>query len=224
MPSRLDITRIILKMQYLPNSPITDANVNSVMDTFEDVLADLPVEIIDAAARQYMSTAIFFPTPGKLRETAMDLQILAFGLPTPAEAWGLVITAEKYFEKQLCQGGAELYEKACSGANYKENLLAYDKHMQECSVCDNGGFREDYGNPVVAETVRLLGGRDVILTENPTADRARFIEAYREVVSRERTKAAMPPEVKEYIEERRNRMLDAGSHIKMLSDKWTTKG
>jgi hypothetical protein len=218
MADRIQITRAVLTMQYLPNSPITERNVESVVDTFEMVLSDLPAETVEAATRQYLSTEIFFPTPGRLREIAMDLQMLAIGLPTPAEAWGMVLSANKYSEKVLCQTGFDLYTAACNAREtYQADLLTYSKHLKDCTVCVEGGYHEDYGHPSVAETVRLLGGRDIILTDNPTADRARFIEAYREVVARERTKTAMLPKVKQYIETTQQKSLSTDGAIKQLT-------
>lgn len=215
MANRTQITRAILTMQYLPNSPITERNVESVVDTFEMVLSDLPAETVEAATRQYLSTETFFPTPGRLREIAMDLQMLAIGLPTPAEAWGMVLGATKYIEKVLCERGYELYKTACnSKENYIADLRSYSMHFDACDICTEGGFVEDYGHSAVAETVRLLGGREVILTDNPTADRARFIDAYREVVSRERTKSAMLPAVKNYVQ---SKALPMGQAIKQLT-------
>lgn len=217
MANRQEITRHILTMQYLPNSPITGTNVESVIDTFEIVLSDLPAETVEAATRQYLSTGTFFPTPGRIREIAMDLQMIAIGLPAPAEAWGMVLTANKYREKVLCEEGSRLYDTALSGQEYSANLRLYSMHMDTCGICDSGGFHEDYGHPVVEETVKLLGGRDVILTDNPTADRARFIEAYREVVARERMKTAMLPSVKSYIADKKFIELQAKEQIKQLS-------
>lgn len=218
MADRTQITRAILTMQYLPNSPITERNVESVIDTFEMVLSDLPAETVEAATRQYLSTETFFPTPGRLREITMDLQMLAIGLPTPAEAWGMVLSANKYVEKVLCSIGHELYMTASnSKENYQSDLRAYSVHFDNCDICTDGGFREDYTHPAVAETVRLLGGRETILTNNPTADRARFIEAYREVVTRERTKTAMLPKVKQYIEATKQNSLQAGEAVKQLT-------
>lgn len=218
MANRTQITRAILTMQYLPNSPITERNVESVIDTFEMVLSDLPAETVEAATRQYLSTETFFPTPGRLREIAMDLQMLAIGLPTPAEAWAQVNNAYQYQDPMFCEAGANLRDKCGNpNSNYWTAIADYQKHMGECEICTTGGFSEKYGHPVVAETVRLLGGREIILTNNPTADRARFLDAYREVVSRERTKTAMLPTVKNYVEETRVKSLPNTDAIKRLT-------
>jgi hypothetical protein len=206
--SRVEISRLILGMQHYPNSPITDMNAGTVIDAFEDTLCDLDFETVQAAVRQYQSTETFFPTPGKLREIAMDLQMLAMGVPTASEAWGMVLTAEKHVPSVWCEVGAEL-RRLCL-ESYGPHSSKYDIHMRDCEICKNGqgGLREVYAHSVVEETVKILGGRDVIITDNPTADRARFIDAYREIVARERRKAAMTPEVKAYVTETRQNLLE----------------
>ena len=218
MSSRVQVTSSILLMQYLPNSPINESNVEQVIDTFMIVLEDLPAETILAAARQYLSTETFFPTPGKLRELAMDLQMLAIGVPTPGEAWGMVLSARHYVSSRWCAVGVELREKAIASSSAYP--VEYYEHMSSCDFCTaSGGFKDVYSSGVVEATVRLLGGRDVIITDNPVSDRARFIEAYREVVARERTKAAMLPDVQEYVIESAKKdvvMLGVGKLTKRL--------
>ena len=203
MTTIIEISRLILPMKYYPNSPITDINVEVVIGSFFETLNDLSFETVEAAVRQYQSTETFFPTPGKLREIAMDLQMLAMGVPTASEAWGMVLTAEKHVPSVWCEVGAELRNRAFEG--YAQ---AYNAHMDGCMFCVPGGFREVYAHPAVEETVKILGGRDIIITDNPTADRARFIDAYREIVARERRKAAMTPEVKAYVTETRQNLLE----------------
>lgn len=216
MATRAQIARAILLMQFLPNSPVNDRNVETVVDTFELVLSDLPVEDVDAAARQYLSVGTFFPTPGVLRETAMDLQLLAIGVPTSTEAWGMVRSGLKLIESVFCEAGALLRDGYLSQQT-TGNLVLYSQHVDACSICTlGGGYREQYAHPVVAETVRLLGGRDVILTENVVADRARFVEAYREVVARERMKTAMLPEVSKFVADKKQRALGLRAGIEEL--------
>jgi hypothetical protein len=214
MANKEQITRAILSMRYLPNSPITPANIPEIVSMFEVVLSDLPAETVDATTRQYLGTETFFPTPGRLREIAMDLQMLAMGVPTPAEAWGMVLTAETHVPSVWCEAGAEL-RKPVLPKDYSAALYAYSKHMDSCDICKLGGLQEVYSHPVVAETVKILGGRDVIITDNPTSDRARFIDAYREIVARERTKTAMLPEVKNYVAEKSQNLIADG--VKQLA-------
>jgi hypothetical protein len=216
MATREQIIHLVSQIQFLPNSPITSATIRGVTDMFIADLEDLSNETLTAAFRQYRSTATFFPTPGQIREIAMDLQMLSMGVPTPAEAWGQVLTAMKYREKVLCEEGYKLYTTDQRSPEYMSNVWKYGKHLRDCKICDEGGLMEVYNSPAVESTVKLLGGREIIITDNPTADRARFIDAYREVVARERTKAAMLPQVKEYIEEKRNAQLT--DSIKQLTN------
>ena len=210
MSTRAEVIHLVSEIQYLPNSPITNATIRGVMDMFIDDLEDLPVELVTAAFRQYRSTAIFFPTPGSIREIAMDLQMIAMGVPTPTEAWGMVLTAEKNISAVWCEVGGALRDTMYDGSWDK-----YRRHMDECLICRPGGTKDVYNHAVVEETVRMLGGRDIIITDNPTADRVRFIDAYREIVARERKKVAMLPTVRSYIEDRQQRMIE--TQIKQLA-------
>jgi hypothetical protein len=222
MATKAEVLDVVLLMKRLPNSPVTDKqSLDETVALFLAVLGDLPVDMVKAATIQYCSEGNpFFPTPGVLRDKAMELQLLALGIPSPAEAWGMVLTAYKYFEMRLCDEGHRTREAAANakGEEYNRALRDYSMHMDRCESCDLGGYREAYDHPAVAETVKLLGGRDVILTDNPVADRARFIEAYREVIARERMKMAMTPKVAEFVENNRPLLPGTGVQIKQLSE------
>lgn len=213
-----EMKRLLLKMRYLPNSPITGENLEILAETYDSILGDLPIETVEAAARQYLSTDTFFPTAGKLRETAMDLAMLAAGIPTPAEAWGMVLTAKLITEAIFCKEGARLRDECNgkAGGQYMTAVARYGSHMDECDICNPGGYNEKYGHPAVTETVRILGGRDAIMTDNPVSDRKQFIDAYREVIARERMKKAMVPEVREFVQEQRAQLI--GEQIKQLAE------
>jgi len=225
MATRDNIKRALLKMRYLPNSPLTDHNIENLVNVYEEILADLTPETLEAASRQYLSTDTFFPSPGKLRETALELQMLAIGIPTPGEAWGMVITNRILNEPVFCEEGARLRDDGMklSGGEYQMALADYGRHVDECPVCDLGGFNTKYKHPAVTETVRLLGGRDAILTDNEVADRARFLEAYREVIARERMKVGMLPEVKEFVQAKRAELMDGTNEIKQLTERLSTR-
>ena len=216
MANENEIMQAILLCRFMPNSPITDKNVKEVTATFQAVLADLPAEFVKAASVQYLSENKFFPTPGDFRNTAMDLQMLSLGIPTAAEAWGMVLSAYSYQEPVFCETGAGLRMAYIENQTNGE-MKAYDKHMRECSVCDIGGFAERYKHEAVAETVRMFGGREAIITDNPTADRARFIEAYREVVAKQRKLQSMIPQVRNFVEANRPALLDTENKIKSLA-------
>lgn len=215
--NKSDTLEIVNLIKRLPNSPIADRDsLNETVNLFHAVLGDLPADMAKAATIQYLSEGNpFFPTPGVLRDKAMELQMLAAGLPTAGEAWGMVLAGNRPADPVFCDEGARLRESANDPATYWSALKDYSLHVDNCEQCDLGGYRENYGHPAVAETVKMLGGRDAILTDNPAADRARFLEAYREVIAREKMKMGMTPRVAEFVENNRPLLVDGS--IKQLS-------
>jgi hypothetical protein len=213
-PDTLEIVNLIKR---LPNSPITDRDsLNETVNLFFAVLGDLPADMAKAATIQYLSEGNpFFPMPGVLRDKAMELQMLAAGLPTAGEAWGMVLTANRPANPVFCDEGARLRDAVNNADTYWSSLKEYSRHVDECEKCDLGGYRENYRHPAVAETVKLLGGRDAILTDNPAADRARFLEAYREVIASEKMKMGMTPRVAEFVENSRPALVSG--ELKQLS-------
>lgn len=222
MATRNELLEVVNLIKDLPNSPIRDAaSLENTVKLFTAVLEDLPAEMVKVATVQYCSEGNpFFPMPGVLRDKAMELQLLALGIPTPAEAWAMVVNGLKHVESVFCESGAVLRDAVAGDPpDYWKALSDYGDHMDACAVCAIGGLREVYDHAAVSETVKILGGREVILTDNPTADRARFIEAYREVVSRERMKMAMVPKVAAYVETVKPVQIGAGVQIKQLSER-----
>lgn len=85
----------------------------------------------------------------------------------------------------------------------------------------NGGDfgRPVWSSPLVERVVRQLGFRNLCLSENPTADRARFIQAYEQLEARALQEEMLIPEVRGYIEDRGGRMLEAPmDQIRKLAD------
>lgn len=239
MATKTEIMEIVNLLKRLPNSPITDKeSLDETVKLFLAVLEDLPADMVKAATIQYLSEGNpFFPSnPGVLRDKAMELQMLAMGIPSPAEAWGMVLSANKPIPHVFCETGAALRDACMSGENYGATLDASKRHDKECRICgdgisedvnDYGGFKDVYAHPAVAEAVRILGGRDAIMTDNPSADRARFQEGYRDVVARERMKMGMTPTVARFVEDNRPLLEDRRSAFetgeRALLDKWSVK-
>lgn len=55
------------------------------------------------------------------------------------------------------------------------------------------GVEFNFDDPIVVRLVRAFGWYDLCKSENPIADRARFIDAYEKMESTERTEAAVLP-------------------------------
>lgn len=82
----------------------------------------------------------------------------------------------------------------------------------------------DFGTPVwshslVERVVRQLGWRNLRLSEDQTADRARFIQAYEQLLNRAMSEETMLPEVKGYIQSQGGQLLDAPTQIKQLTSR-----
>lgn len=204
MATKKDIFEIISKIKYLPNSPVTDRNIGEIVEMFFSVLKDLSFPALNAACLQYLGEENpFFPMPGMLRSKALDLQLMALKIPTPTEAWGMVMNCLAYKEPVFCDENLKIRHtvKQLIGGEYLLALRILREHEEGCQICIKGGFISQFGHPAVAETVRRLGGLDVVMTGNPVPDRARFIDGYNEVLAQERMRLGMQPEVREFVAE-----------------------
>ncbi len=206
MATKQDVYNIVQRIKYLPNSPIKNGNASEIVEMFFVILKDLSFDLLDKATLFYLGQKEpYFPMPGAIREKALELQMIALKIPTPAEAWGMVLNRNTIQPGAMCDVSAQLHEEAKSliGGEYLLKLKNITQHEAECEVCKPTTFEASYAHPIVARTVHLLGGLDAILSDNPVADRARFIQAYQEVLLRERTVIGMIPEVAQYVDEQR---------------------
>ncbi|HKS27792.1 MAG TPA: hypothetical protein VJS44_08230 [Pyrinomonadaceae bacterium] len=69
-----------------PNASIT----KETLRVYEGMLADIPLDVLDAVVRQCLAECEFFPTIARLREMALNLTSNVSQMPTPFEAWGIV--------------------------------------------------------------------------------------------------------------------------------------
>lgn len=216
LPKPYMITRITAILN-MPNAPT--GNLSDVFDLFYEQVKDFPAEVFDAALKQYLTEETFFPSPGAIRRKAVDLQLLAMGIPTANEAWGEVLSAYKYTQPARCDEGERL-DNLAARANeigqsgvYFATLRLIDEHLVTCHRCTRGGYAEVYSHPVVAEVVKQLGGRDALLTDNPASDRKQFVDAYRERLQIEIRKIGMTPDVADYVREQALLMDDRRAAI-----------
>ncbi len=208
-----DISACIKKLSVMPKFLLQE----NTPDVWLEVLADIPGAMLEAATLQYLSEKNDFtpvPTAGLLRDKALDLHFLALGVPTAGEAWGRVQDSRKSLGVVFCEDGAKLREESANAgpSNYWGVMWRYKEHTDNCGYCQaQPSTKDDYGHPIITEVVDRLGGRDAVITDNPVADRARFTDAYKEIVLRERGKIGMTPNVKRFVNERINTLLDAGA-------------
>lgn len=87
----------------------------------------------------------------------------------------------------------------------------------------NGG---DFGNPVwshplVEKAMQMIGWRNLRMSEDQTADRARFIQCYEQLQERAERENLLLPEVRGYIETNGGRLLAPIDQIKRLTERMT---
>lgn len=84
----------------------------------------------------------------------------------------------------------------------------------------NGGDhgKPEWSSPLVEEAVRRMGWRNLRMSEDQTADRARFLQCYEQLVERATKEEMILPQVAGYIETRRADALPAGEAIKQLAE------
>ena len=215
MADRTQITKALLDLQYLPNSPITDINVEKIVAQYEQDLGDLPGDILGAAVIHYRTGGNqFFPTSGQLREKATELLLLAMDVPTAAQAWAQVLGAVRMVDSVWCEDGERLFHGADdqTGGAYWAAIFAYRSHQETCKACEQGGFKEVYDHPVVARVVEMMGGRERITDGDISVCRSLFVRGYNEIVLRETKIATMAKPVKETVQN-----LQAGRQMQLLA-------
>lgn len=110
----------------------------------------------------------------------------------------------------ICHVSTQLH-KELEGVIAGEYLLLIKKiavHELECRVCKQTTFNSEYAHPMVERTVNSLGGLDAILSDNPVADRARFVQAYSELLEREMSVVGMTSDVREFVDRESTRLLE----------------
>lgn len=93
-----------------------------------------------------------------------------------------------------------------------------------------GQFREtgSYGtpkfsHPLIDQAVRQMGWRELCMSENQIADRARFLQCYEQLVGRATREDMLLPEVRGYIEANGARLMAPSDSMRLLADKLTVK-
>jgi len=228
MATREEINTILTLLSTLPNCPITnEATRDLVRDMYFAALGDIPLVWLQAAYLQYIGgDNPFFPSnPGTLREIAFDLEMTAQGIPTASQAWAMVLRGPAMIEARVCQTGADIRaELDPASREYMHKIDDLVKHEKTCDICMPTSRAGSYGSNVVDEVVRLMGGRDVIFTDNATSDRARFLDSYRELVTLERRRLQMHPKVQALISDPERPSLAAGGAITSLAARLSAGG
>ena len=102
-------------------------------------------------------------------------------------------------------------------ANVPSAFQAWQEVLRQFSLTGSYGTPQ-FSHPLIERAVRQLGWRELCMSENQTADRARFLQCYDQLLTRATKEDMLLPEVRGYIEQRGGLMLDAQNQIKQLSE------
>jgi len=161
-----------------------EMNYAVTLRLYQQILSDLPDEAIEAAVMQRIGDDNPFPPRvGEIRQLAIDIVSGADEVMSAQEAWGKLL---RWIRR------------------YGGGIPRWDSH---------GPVTPPALPPIVKKAADAIGGTAFIsMSENPAADRARFIEAYNTFVKRERARIGMLPQV------RAARQALSGQRAAMLGD------
>jgi len=157
MANKQSVTQIIGVMAHA--YPRFELSANT-MKLYGEMLADIPVDVLEAAARQIMVQSKFFPSIAEWREMAHNLMIGTHNIPSAYEAWQDAIhqvhICGDYYRYQVITHEPEyahpLVKRAVEIIGYR-NLLESDN-----TVADRAHFFRIYESLLerAEDEVRLL--------------------------------------------------------------------
>jgi len=154
-----------------------------------DVLHDIPIDLLETAARQCLATLKWFPKPAEIREQALQLVLISLGIPNANDAWAEV-TKRMQNTFRVRRIGDRI-QVAITGM-YEETPGGYLTQRQPTA--------NDWSTPLIQKAIDGIGGwRTLRASDNPIADRSQFIAAYERYSMRHMQAARMLPETREAV-------------------------
>jgi len=103
-------------------------------------------------------------------------------------------------------------------ANVPSSFQAWQEVLKQFSVA--GSYRvPEFSHPLIDRAVRALGWRELCMSENQIADRARFIQCYEQLLSRAQKDDMLLPDVRGYIQANGALLEAPATSIKLLADR-----
>ena len=103
-------------------------------------------------------------------------------------------------------------------ANFPLSYEAWEEVLRQIINVGSYGTPE-WSHPIIEKTVRAIGWRNLCMSEEQVADRARFIQCYEQFSARAMKEEILLPKVRGYLEVNGAKMLAPADQIKLLSDK-----
>jgi len=115
MLTKAEISRMlgVLKAGFPSYKPPQDpGEINVQVEVYFRVLQDLELELLDAAAMHIIGTATWFPSPGQIRQVAVELSTNSYGRLSGVEKWGEIkLLVSKYGADNWTKASAEMDEQ-----------------------------------------------------------------------------------------------------------------
>jgi len=181
MATRQDVVEVLTMLAAVyPRYKLTKETIAA----YAILLEDLDPNELRAAAKDLATRGQFFPSVHELRSGVVRLRTLAAGVPTPYEAWAEVINTGPEIEIKL--DGSE-----------ETGWFITRSHYQ-------------WSHPLVELVARQLGWPAFPSTaDSLMADRAHFFKAYEQAVNDAMIDEMTLPDVKQFIDARRQHLLEA---------------
>lgn len=184
--------------------PHQDFPVDTI-NAYKLMLADIDPDLLEGATLHCITTNTknFIPGIAELRQATVDIQMMNSGMPVGIIAWGEVqrsITSGGHIVGTICKEG-ESFAFELSGKNgdeYKAIATKWNSHRDKCDLCvDSHDEKIKYSHPAIQRVVDAMGMRYLRESDNHVADRAHFLKAYEQVVTREAKEIVTLPQIKE---------------------------
>lgn len=185
MANQIEVAEILTMLAAAyPRSNVPEQTVL----VYSRMLADVPTELLQAAAVRCASSLEFFPSVFQLRRAVTEIRAARAGIPSAYEAWeDLRRAGDGQCSRVVAENGRHIIEK----------------------------WEYVFRHPIVRRVAEMLGWPREFPGDNPAADRAHYFRAYEETVRLELEREMMPPQVSEAIEGGKNdgkqRRLGAGT-------------
>jgi hypothetical protein len=102
--------------------------------------------------------------------------------------------------------------------NVPSSFEAWQEVLREFS--DTGSYgTPKFSHPLIGRAVNAMGWKNLCLSEDQTADRARFLQCYEQFRERATREEIMLPEVRGYLMANGAQLMAPMDSIKLLSDK-----
>lgn len=183
MATKQDIIEVLAMLAAVyPRYQLTKETIGA----YHILLEDLDPDELRAAAKDLATKNKFFPSVHELRAGVVRLRARATGVPTAYEAWAEVISTGPEIQLDVVQ--------APDGSQWAIQRKPYQ-----------------WSHPLVEMVARMLGWPKFPTSEDTMmADRSHFIKAYDQAVQDAMEEEMTLPDVRQFVETRRQELLEAG--------------